>query len=100
MIPHLFYYELVASFVNCLNPLKSWEKNRHRRGQCIRSVQAKKRGDHAHSSLILCYGSPPFFWRHRSRMQLWPYTLAHASSFGVTENSQPVQIELIAIKNW
>jgi hypothetical protein len=24
-------------------------------------------------------------------MQLWPYTLAHASSFGVTENSQPVQ---------
>jgi hypothetical protein len=53
--------ELVASFVNRSNPLKSWEKNRHRRGQCIRSVQAKKRGDQAHSGLILCHGSPPFF---------------------------------------
>jgi len=28
-------------------------------------------------------------------MQLWPYTLAHASSFGVTENSQPVQSEAL-----
>ncbi len=26
-------------------------------------------------------------------MQLWPYTLAHASSFGVTENSQPVHFD-------
>ena len=53
--------ELVASFVNRSNPLQSWEKNRHRRGQCIKSVQAKKRGDQAHSGLILCHGSPPFF---------------------------------------
>jgi len=53
--------ELVASFVNRSNPLKSWEKNRHRRGQCLRSVQAKKRGDHVHSGLIRCHGSPPFF---------------------------------------
>ena len=53
--------ELVASFGNRSNPLKSLEKNGHRRSQCIRSIQAKKRGDHAPSCLIHCHGSPPFF---------------------------------------
>src|SRR6266446_896335 len=31
------------------------------RGQCSRSVRAKKRGDHAHSRPIRCHGVPTIF---------------------------------------
>jgi len=58
------------------------------RGQCVRSVWAKKRGDHAHSRPIRCQGVPPFFSLHRSRMTLLPTPgpMQEASALPKTRN--------------
>src|SRR4029450_2825145 len=53
-------------FCKRFEPLEVVGENGDMRGQGIRSVRAKKRGDHTHSRPIRCYGVPPFFRPHRS----------------------------------
>src|SRR4029453_9894882 len=86
-----FIMEMVASFENRSHLSKSWEKTDTCAVSSYGTHGPKKRSDHAHSRPIRCHGVPPFFCPYRARMTLLPYTLAHARSFGVTENSQPLR---------
>ncbi len=60
------------------------------RGQCIRSVWAKKRCDHAHSRPTLCYGVPRIFLTAPLSYDAVAFHLGQCESFCATENSQPV----------
>src|SRR6266704_3571826 len=50
-----------CKFCQSFEPLEIVGENGNMRGQCIRSVRAKQRGDHAHSRPLRCHGVPPFF---------------------------------------
>jgi len=57
----LTWMELVASFGNRFNLLKSWEKTDPCTVSSYGAYGPKKRSDHAHSRPICCHGVPPFF---------------------------------------
>jgi integrase len=82
--------ELIASFVNCSNLLKSWEKTETCEGSASGAYGPKNAAITRIPAPYAATESHHFSDRTAPRMTLLPYTLAHARRFGVTENSQPV----------
>ena len=71
-------YELVASFANRSNLLKSWEKTDTCEVSSYGAHGLKKRSDHAHARPMLCHGVPRIFLTVPLSYGAVAYTVAKA----------------------
>jgi hypothetical protein len=73
-----FQFELVASFANRSNLLKSWEKTDTCEVSSYGAHGLKKRSDHAHARPMLCHGVPRIFLTVPLSYGAVAYTVAKA----------------------
>src|SRR5262245_42949884 len=78
VVAAFFAHELVKSFANRSNVLKSWEKTDTCEVSSYGAHGLKKRSDHAHARPMLCHGVPRIFLTVPLSYGTVAYTVAKA----------------------